>query len=139
MTREQEIEERLKEATPGPWNDQECLFPGKPESEFDAGKEGMKQYMASNIDKGNDRWFVVHPANQNVREEHVITCTTGNGPTSEANARLIARTPSDLRYLLDRIAELEQCKPDESDRPPDPSYEEACNALADGRDPWLPK
>lgn len=88
--------------TPGPWKAVECGFPGAPESEFPPGIAGMQAYMTENLSKGGERMFIVCAADQDPRQEHIIVGTTGNGPTSEANADLFAAAP-DLFAALEAI------------------------------------
>lgn len=72
--------------------------------------------FAENLSHGSGRCWIVflpeHPrtvGGWDERPAHAVTvCITGNGPTSEANARYIAATPpSVVRGLLDRIRELQ--------------------------------
>jgi hypothetical protein len=101
----QQIEARLAAATPGP------LELGIVDHEREPG-----EWFRENLSYGTDSdvwvvWCPKHPltVGEAPKPEHaVLTAITGNGPQSEANAELYANAPSDLRYLLTRLAAAEE-------------------------------
>jgi len=111
MPTNDEIRARLEAATPGPLR----LAIMDPEKSYTEVFEGFLSKGSGNV------WGVLVPDHPNTidgwsdRPAHgVVTCWTGNGPTSEANALLYLNAPEDLTRLLaeneqqaQRIAELE--------------------------------
>lgn len=73
--------------TPGPW---ECAQFVAPNTGEPLGLEGAKKYVAECIDKGGPQFFGVVCEKPDGPAD---VCHTGNGPTSAANARLIAAAP----------------------------------------------
>jgi hypothetical protein len=87
-----EIENRLSEATPGPW---ECDY----QAPFGIGGAVVSMHQVT-----TKSWHQTHPNEQICKQPHM---NKENKNRMFANGRLIADAPSDLRFLLDRVAKLE--------------------------------
>lgn len=93
MKRLDEIEARLKAATPGPWQHKPAI----------GDVEVLVKYIrdAAEAAPGSTTFSVVGKASESLSMEgHIIVSITGNGPTSEANADLIAWAPCAIGMLL---------------------------------------
>lgn len=106
MTRSERLEEirkRAEVATPGPW-----LW-----ALFDEAKdplEWIRECLSYGSGPVHLTWCPEHPLTkgQHPRPEHaVVPAITGNGPTSEANAKFLAAAREDIPWLLGQINELE--------------------------------
>jgi len=99
------IKARLKAATKGP-----LRLAHDPEGADSA------ELFAGLLSHGSGLvWHVMAPEHpktiggwEDEPEHAVIVCTTGNGPTSKANAELYAHAPEDLRRLLDENERMEK-------------------------------
>lgn len=96
MTNEElaEIEARANAATPGPWR---AKWSEQTHEEIIAAMSGM-------IEKGGKEWHwvdcdAIHPGDTG----NLVIAETGNGPTSEANARFIANARPDMLKLIEEI------------------------------------
>lgn len=87
------IRERWAKATPGPWT--VCYDDTQPSLDALAAEVGR----AIKHNDGLKLWGVVVKT-PGERTEYAYPAITGNGPTSEANARAIASAPSDIAALL---------------------------------------
>lgn len=110
MDRRAEIEARLAAATPGPWD---CGADGAPVEEQVAGYAVMlsRGGPALHVVCAGRTWAEVcaaaEAAGPGVDAGNKFPAITGNGPTSAANAALIAAAPTDLRWLLDELARVD--------------------------------
>lgn len=95
MNRLDEIRARLAAATPGPWG--VCFDDTQPTVEALAAELGK-----SLAHGGLKLWGVVVPS-PGEATEWKYPAITGNGPTSEANARFIAAAPGDVAYLVSLV------------------------------------
>lgn len=99
----QAIQERAEKATPGPWE----------WARFDDSKEPiewLREMLSYGSGPVHGAWAPGHPLTRGThpRPEHaVMPAITGNGPTSEANAKFIAAARTDVLALLEHIAALE--------------------------------
>ena len=90
------IRETLAAATQGPWAPGVCR---------NDDEDAARDVYISMFDEGNrDHFFNVYPVPQDDRR--LAIAITGNGPTSEANAILIAIAPTWLAELCDEVDAL---------------------------------
>ena len=107
MTPADEARALLEAATPGEW------FVG-----YNPDGSDPVEYFRECYDRGEPGriWLVCVPyQDKPPNEEALCTSITGNGPTSEANARLIAAAPRLLRELLEERERLREALRDLAD------------------------
>lgn len=85
--RVEEIRARLKAATPGPWG----------VTSFES------EHVQTMLNAGQGECWAVWA---DVDGHCLAPATTGNGPTSEANAEFIAHAPGDLAFLLSLLEQV---------------------------------
>ena len=87
-----EIETRLTETSPGPWEASRGATSDG--SEFVTTEVQKAAFLALSLnDDESPLWLVV--------SDEVIPAATGDGPKAQANAEFIANAPTDIVYLLD--------------------------------------
>jgi hypothetical protein len=101
MERLAEIQARVKAATPSPlsWGEQ------------NPGVDPVEDYRAHLAFGEGPVYFVwapKHPRTGGDPDACVAVAITGNGPTSAANADLIAHAPGDLTYLLESLSAVRE-------------------------------
>lgn len=99
-----ELRRLLAEATPGPWR-----VAHVPDDRDPA------EYLAELLSYGSGRcWGLAVPIDDatDINDEAKFPSITGNGPTSEQNARLIAAAVNALPALLDRLEAAESAEAD---------------------------
>lgn len=98
---------RCDAATPGPWETGMT-----PDLTLDQQAEHMARHLQhGEVCRIHMVWAPSHPLTvigaDRTHPDHAVTpCTTGNGPTSEANADFIAHARTDLPAALDEVERL---------------------------------